>query len=588
MDSTIVELSRYTASNTASNAQWTNNSIKSITVEQGDVIMIKQCFIDCTIVDSTSIWIQEDTSITFQFMYWIQGHGINQYAYNDSGEEFAFPPDGLPYMLIDRGELFQNPMDFLFMPQLNARPVINSKTVNVKAGIYERQSLAELITRQLTEINQPTTLTLNTQFFSNGFSVPQWGSDGLFSNITPPQDAPKSTQVISPFQIPLYWLEYILNAPGPVPPVTEMQMLCYLDAQNKLRPCQLVKMTDSPNYPVYANTLHIKSESSIGYINYNSTQYEVWDAGMIGCSEIALEFNQTGDNTGKFSFTYMHSPLINEGNETVGTYSVADVGGDNPFQNLTTFLNAYSGIMFLNVFEGVNSAYVSPAFGPPIPLLNQMGFDRNDLIPPDVPKVFGLDNLFVVEAEYYFKYYESFIPYTTRNFSAQTTLNKNSTSNLAGFNTKVFAINNYNCIVNATNNGSDGYSFTDSASTDPLRASNFPIASDDNTGHYLIELNGYNTNYVNNEKLYFIKAIVGSYMYSTESFAMSLSPDSLVYMHNSPVPLSINQIDIRILNPKTKLPEVNLGPNSSLYLQITHEVQPPQEVKPTKKEESKK
>jgi hypothetical protein len=77
-------------------------------------------------------------------------------------------------------------------------------------------------------------------------------------------------------------------------------------------------------------------------------------------------------------------------------------------------------------------------------------------------------------------------------------------------------------------------------------------------------------------------------MYSTESFAMSLSPDSLVYIHNSPLPLSINQIDIRILNPKTKQPEVNLGPNSSLYLQINHEIQPTQEVQPTKKEEPKK
>jgi hypothetical protein len=488
-------------------------------------------------------------------------------------------------MLIDRSEIFQTPIDFQFKPQLNGRPVINSKTVNVKAGIYERQSLAELITRQLTEINQPTSLLLNTQYFSNGFSVPQWDPDGSFSNITPPQLPPISTQVISPFQIPLYWIEYILNAPGPVPPVTEMQMLCYLDAQNKLRPCQLVKMTNSPDYPSYGNTLHIKSASSIGYISYNSTQYEIWDAGMIGCSEIALEFNQTGDNTGKFSFTYMHSPIINEGNETVGTYTVQDPSGDNPFQNLTTFLNAYSGIMFLNVFESNNSTYDGPGLGPPIPLLNQMGFQRNDLIPPDVPDVFALDNVFLVTADYYFKYNESFLKYTTRNFSSQTTLNKNLTTNLVGYNAKVYAINNYNCVVNPL---TTGYLFTDSASTDPIRASNFPIASDDNTGHYLIELNGYNTNYVNNEKLYLIKAIVGSYMYSTESFAMSLSPDSFVFQNNSPIPLSINQIDIRILNPKTKLPEVNLGPNSSLYLQITHEVQPTQEVQPTKKEEAKK
>jgi hypothetical protein len=350
-------------------------------------------------------------------------------------------------------------------------------------------------------------------------------------------------------------------------------------------------MTDSQNYDLtFGNTLHVKSALAVGIIQLNGGQYDVYDCGMIGCSEIALVFNQTGDNTGKFSFEYTHSPLLNDGNESVATFTVADNSGlDLIYGNTVAYLNAYSGIMFLNIYEGDNSTYIDALTGPPIPLLNQMGFNRSDLIPADIPQVLALDNIYLVTAPYYFSYYNSFIPYTTRNFSAQTTLNKNLTSNLPAYNDKVYAINNYNCIINANPLLKQaGYNFIDSGSTDPLRASNFPIASNDNTGHYLIELNGYNTNYVNNEKLYFIKAIIGSYMYSTESFAMSLSPDSLVYIHNSPLPLSINQIDIRILNPKTKLPEVNLGPNSSLYLQITHEIQPTQEVQPTKKEEPKK
>jgi hypothetical protein len=211
MDSTIVELSRYTASNTASNAQWTNCSIKSISVNQNDSIMIKQCFIDCTIVDSTSIWIQNDTSITFEFMYWLQGHGVNQFITRDvngTPTEEPFNPDGLPYMLIDRGGLFSS-SGYEFIGEMNGRPVINSKTVNVKAGIYERQSLGELITRQLTEINQPPVSNVQNQFFSNGFCIPQWSATGAFSNITPPQQSPPSTKVVSPFQIPLYWAVYI-------------------------------------------------------------------------------------------------------------------------------------------------------------------------------------------------------------------------------------------------------------------------------------------------------------------------------------------------------------------------------------------
>jgi hypothetical protein len=89
----------------------------------------------------------------------------------------------------------------------------------------------------------------------------------------------------------------------------------------------------------------------------------------------------------------------------------------------------------------------------------------------------------------------------------------------------------------------------------------------DNTGHYLLEITGYSSVYLDDFSKYEIKSIVSSYYIgSAGSFVSQPFPDSYNYYHYGS-PISLSNIKCRILNPYT-MEEAVVGPNSSVYLQI--------------------
>jgi hypothetical protein len=123
----------------------------------------------------------------------------------------------------------------------------------------------------------------------------------------------------------------------------------------------------------------------------------------------------------------------------------------------------------------------------------------------------------------------------------------------------------------ATVYNTTAFNFNTSTVTEPIKAINPPISSNNNAGHYLIELQcSYVNEYVNQDKNYQVKAIVGNYFLSGDSFCMSMGPDSYVYQHNG-LPTALSAVKVRILNPVTKEPALELGNNSCVYLQITKE-----------------
>jgi hypothetical protein len=134
-----------------------------------------------------------------------------------------------------------------------------------------------------------------------------------------------------------------------------------------------------------------------------------------------------------------------------------------------------------------------------------------------------------------------------------------------------FPISFPDCIYENLVNGYTGTITWESDSTNTLDASQAPLNPND-TGHFLIELNGYQTNYFDENDAYQIKSIISSYYITANSFATAPFPDSFVYEHHGE-PLIIGGLRVRILNPKTKkvLP---IGPNSTVYLQITQQLTP--------------
>jgi hypothetical protein len=576
--STIVELSRYTSINTKSNSEWTNK-IPPIEINEDDAILIKQSFIDTRLIDSTSIEVLEDTTINFQFIYWFQGHGINLYrvsinpgvenTLNFETLQDANAVDGLPYMLVDI-----RPSTYPFQG-CQGRPVVDTQITNIKKGIYERGNLCDIISKQWQGINQPTYeyITAGKQTFTSGIIEPLYTpttpGNYVFEQFSMPVSPPVSNQIISTFSKQLYLAWWAGDGESPDDPYK--LFLFYIDSEGNEIPCLLKPMTDNPNYPeiplgqiLATSSVDDVGDITVGFTEINGYSYNFVDAGYIGSNIPSIQYNQNNGD-GKFSMI-LHSPILDSGNPSVGTYTYMNNSeGDEPTpQNVqVSYLNAYSGVMFVNVYDKFSYKDVEVTF------LNQMGITRNDIIPSDVRAVFAYNNNYLITTNpIYFSYYNSFIPYTTRGIM---TINNITYPIGCAYPKKIFGGGTYSTL---TSNGSvffvypnqEGYYFTQSDNFTNLSGSSFPISSPYNSGHYLVDISAWNLDYINENKLLCVKTIVGNYFYS-ENFAMTLAPDSAIYTHSG-LPMSLSGVNIRILNAITKEPASNLGTNSCIYLQI--------------------
>ena len=99
-------------------------------------------------------------------------------------------------------------------------------------------------------------------------------------------------------------------------------------------------------------------------------------------------------------------------------------------------------------------------------------------------------------------------------------------------------------------------------------------------GSILLDLSSYPSDYINNQKTYNIKSIIGNYYLSQNSFCEG-TYEPLIYQHIGE-PIVLSRIDVKIMSPYTKQAATNLGTNSSVYLQITNQIQPLQQTEQKK------
>jgi len=603
----VVELSRYTSTDKKSNAEWTNKLVTPISVNEGDNILIKQCFIQNKLVDDNSIEINRDMSVKFQFIYYIIAHGLGQYKVDYSSGEFKvyglyeldYRINGLPYMLVN-----QTLPNYPYYSEVYGKPVVEEFTINLnlKQSIYEKSSLADEITRQMQSVNTKTQNVLipDNNVMSCGTVIPFYNDDNpsnpIFKNFSVPQSPTNPDKIITTLQKQLYYIDLLAYSTGH-DEIPFDGSLFYIDNQNKPVFCKLVPMVnptevnyqevynDSVNHMLvpFTSMSGTNNPTPIGVYSfvYNSVTYggNVYDCGFIGCSEPSLLFNDNQGNQ-KFSFE-IHSPIIQGGNQVVGVYTTSTEPAFPPFDypnindTIISYLSAYSGIMFVNIYENYANDY-----GEEVELLNLLGFTLKDLIPvDDIPNVFSYYNNLIDPEESNQKYFEynNYLQYTTRQFFPLGALSTNFTvecfkiSTPGTTNPPVYTMTLPSSVFSAVGNGQTlGYNFVQSDNSTSIIASSFPTTSQTVSGHWLIEINGWLSDYVNEDKIMMVKCLVGNYLYGN-SFSQTLGPDSLIYTHHG-VPLSLAQISIRILNPVTKQPPPNyiIGANSSLYLQIVN------------------
>jgi hypothetical protein len=576
MQSTVVELSRYSASDKSTNSEWTNTLAKQIKIEDGDFVMVKQAFIDTRLVDSNSILIEQDVEWTLQFMFWVQGHGISQYitdGTNNPTHIGRMIPDGLPYYLVDART--QPAPDAGFV---SGTPVVDSFTIKIPKGIYERGYLADFISRQLQGIGQPPNTSYANTKFTNGFSAPKYDSCGNFLYFKEPAGNDQPQNVVTSFQKPLL-LGYCNDPDSP-------SHMLYRDTYGNWIPCYYAPMTDAEGYSqTQPSKLVTRALSSggLGPWSINNFTNALYDGTTIGASQVSFVYNDNNGD-GKFSFQYMHTPLENNGNESVAIY-INQGGTDITAVNIA-YLNAYSGIMFVGMFTN---------FSPPgsnmneDPFLKLLGVSYNDFVPPQIIPFMNQMNRPFYQDFQALSYYDTFLPYTTRNFMSLGTQTKGTFENVKVSNTVnidnsgnptavTYKITDnasvYAQIFRFDPSGLPCYNFSQSTTSVNVYAKSSPISSNINAGHYLVELQcSYENEYISQDKSYQVKAMVGSFYLSPDSFTMSMAPDSYIYQHKGE-PVSLASVKVRILNPVTKLPEQNMGENSTVYLQVTKENAP--------------
>lgn len=561
MESTVLELSRYTTNDTLSHAQWTNRLVKPMQIDNGDAILVKQIFLDTQLIDSNSILIEQDVTWTIQFMYWMNNIGLTTYRKQAGGANPAKElPDGLPYLFLDGTTNF---------------PVIDDFNIYIPAGVYERSYLATLINRQLQGIKQPPQKYYEEVVFSSDTITPQYDANENFIGFN--KSAPGTrTNVITPFLRPTFYT-YGENTP--------FNTMLYKDSNNAYYEGYYYPMTrfaGSTPYPYTdTNTVTMANPNTYSQIEPYGNLY---DGGYIGASQMSIVFNDNNNN--RFEFQYMHTPIIDNtsGGESVGTLNIlnsVEIPSSEPKRytttTKTTYMNAQSGIFIVNTYTNLSDNFETD------PFFKQLGFVKTDIITPEIDSFFAYHNRPVIGGDINpdyipLDYYNSFIKYTTRNYMSMGDIVSSSIGKPLGesgdakynltLNQPIYTDTKEN---NPTYNNLKIYNFRQSTASVPVVASNAPIANITNAGHYLIELNGcYFSNYINQENTFQVKGIVGSFYLSNDSYVQSVGPDSLIYVHQG-ASIALSSLNVRILNPITKKPERNLGPNSVVYLQVSKE-----------------
>jgi hypothetical protein len=553
METTILELSKYT-SNNGTNSDWTNVLCKPVKVDTNTYISVKQAFIDTRQINATTIELPQDVTWTLYFMYYIIGHGIAQINPTNTKEGNTYvKPDGKPYIMCRTAASEGTPYI----------PVIDAVQITIPAGLYDRTFLANYITKKFQSVNGQLE-AVPTMIFTNGNIYPIWDSNGDIIGFTP-LTLPLNPEVVTTFIKPLlvrYDTDYLPHPP-PKPYTSTI-----IEGAGIYTPVYFVPMcgdtlyNNPDGYIVPAAVIPDQQKNTV----YEDTWLWYYDGGITGATQIALVYND--NNSGRYSFQYIHSPILNNGDEVTGNYSAAQATPNNLTTSTTAWLNSHSGIMFCHTYTNLSAnpnQVIDTTDNPFVdPFFEQLGLRYSDIVNPDV---LDLEQVNIQLPNLQFSY-ANFLKYTTKNFYPVSGFTSGAT-------TDINADQKYKIETYANKFLTGGYSFDTASITDEIYFSGVPISSNTNAGHYLIEISyGADEGYINRDKTMMIKGVIGSFYLSGDSFVQSMGPDSIVYNPHNGVPFLLNTLNIRILNPVTKEPET-LGPNSTIYLQVSREIKDP-------------
>lgn len=551
MNPIILELSRDNSNdkNDDIKSVWSNNVKEPIIINEGDMISIKNCFINVEQQESTDIVIEEPgLHVSLSFGYYEYNTDFTGKT-NSSTAPSSGPggPDFEPYVaFVEDSNYAKLNTVYLDLATLEGK---KPKTTHCSVAFgWQDKSGAHLTTG-----DSPVKITIPDEGVSIDFpvdlsgdsrfdevvvgSIKFLGGDNLpyFTALSKKDPVYVNPQAGGP-QL-LIGTASVVIEPGTYDPISLSKTLS--DKFQLLNPngfsggakfestTELLIRTDSgTNFTMNkVGTLPSNTSSNIGYKysdGTNKTKY--W----LGASQMSFAYGSQAGLGDVFAIEYMHTPWIDHKELSVRMFK--PTGGS--FQ----LIPQQCGIFLVNVS--------------PQPFFESLGFNIDDLL---VNLTAGPD------------------PANIKYVGTKAELDRVTTKQYSGIQS-LFPDG-----TRAINDTVPGNGYIDSTSTIMLLGRERNL---DATGHYLIELtfNSTGQQFVfNSGSLSHIFGIV-SRQYLQDGYVTSFSDAGIDYIHSGKA-FNLQNIRVRILDPSTKQAVDGLGDKTSIYLQINKQLQIAQKEK---------
>lgn len=612
----VIQLASYNSTNKVDNAEWTNNCHEQITINQGDQVVVSKAYLDTRLSSSGNIIIPFDVPLSLEiYFYWINdgNPGNSKSFFNqtwtggapaswwESSVGYVPPEYTVIYTPFDspiinflngeaqQGNLYADGRPYL-LTWTDGTPYTQTWRYTLPAGSYTPDEIASILTREMAVVKKdsvlslkegkpsqwlqetiiPETATSNIGFWDEPFICNtrndylqhvEYNLDGtqfqFYYNklIVVPNDTIQyplvPASIITPNLKSLAFKSLISDYPIPNPQQNLPSVI-----------------NDPQNFYIYPlkKLLYFNKEAN----NFNRA-FQSYNFPTVGSTEISLTYD---DQASLFKWQYTHTPVLQATtsaksafNEVVGLINTnTTLPTSNTSSNVNTMckVQCQSGVMFRNM-EPASFWFDILGFDPSIVVK-----DEEVLGIIDNPNKFPYSRFNAITTRGFLGCAQNFDETSSAITQPFPDGVNNPPLNLL-YNAKVDDWSTYELYLQIPDNGFIPPKYNSiwfqSESTITIDAVRAPLNQIDATGHQLIEISGYNSDFLNETDRYEIKCIVSSYYVSQNSFTTNPFPDTYVYNHTG-APITINHFKIRILDPLTLTKLTTLGENSTIYLQV--------------------
>ncbi len=343
-------------------------------------------------------------------------------------------------------------------------------------------------------------------------------------------------------------------------------------------------ITQQMEYIIYENTTLVENggdvDVSSNYLFAYAPNYEVV-CPLIGASEMSLVYN--AENNGIFQFNYAHTPLYAKVASGTSSTIVESVGQYPSYIYPDNGGNDGDTVKLATPEEGVfqsdkQSGIILAAMNPPA-FWELLGFDIAECVANPPSNDVGAP----------FMTFEEFAVKTTGGFSGSGN-NFDTSIVMVGDSLQCYAAaadtfsleSGVNVGLETSASIADPFFinkytqtpiFYEVQNTNTIDAASIPLAPSA-AGFWLVEITGYSSEFITDIEKMEVKAIVNGYFSQGGAFATTNGSDSYSYRHAGQ-PIQLSNLKIRILNPITGQEDKTLGPNNSVYLEISKQIPAP-------------